>query len=56
MFHHLNDHSGAITVCRNPMGCTVEWHYRSFADAQDAYEAGMQDFLLPAPSRKEAAR
>lgn len=54
MFHHLDEDSGAISVCRNPPGCSKEWHYLTFADAQEAYETGMQDHLLPTPLVKEA--
>ncbi|MGW9021118.1 hypothetical protein ACWGOE_06505 [Leucobacter chromiiresistens] len=53
-FHHLDDNTGTITVCRNPQTCTREWHYLTVADAQAAYEEGMRDLLLPTPFRKEA--
>lgn len=52
-FHHLDDDTGTITVCRSPRTCQREWHYASVADAQEAYEEGMRDFLLPTPASKE---
>lgn len=55
-FHHLDEDSGAITVCRSPQTCQREWHYLTVADAQDAYEEAMRDLLLPNPMRKETSR
>ena len=52
MFHHLDEYSGAISVCRSPHTCKREWHYLTRADAQEAYEEGMRDLLLPTPLRK----
>lgn len=56
MFHHLDETTGAVSVCRSPQTCNREWHYLTVADAQAAYEEGMRDLLLPTPLRKEAQR
>lgn len=55
-FYHLDEDTGAISVCRNPRTCTREWHYPTDADAREAYEEGMRDLLVPTPLQKEAAR
>ena len=53
IFYHLDENSGAVTACRNPQSCKREWHYRTAADAQAAYEEGMREQLIPAPVSKE---
>ncbi|WP_017829392.1 hypothetical protein [Microbacterium sp. UCD-TDU] len=53
-FHHLDEDTGTITVCRSPRTCQREWHYLTVADAQAAYEEGMRDSLVPTPLTKEA--
>jgi len=55
-FHHLDEDSGAVSVCRSPHTCKREWHYLTVADAQEAYEEGMRDLLLPPALTKEAGR